>query len=112
MRSVAAGREVGTLRQELQTRYGLTKKRATLIARDQNNKATAVIVRVRQQECGITEALWLHSSAGRHPRPSHVAASRKPYLIDKGMYLEGKWTWPGQEINCRCISKSIVPGFN
>ena len=108
-RSVAAGRDIGGLVKELEQTYGVTRRRASLISRDQNNKATAAITRVRQQQLGITEAIWLHSRGGRHPRPSHVAASGKRYEIAKGMYLDGVWTWPGHEINCRCVPKSIIP---
>ncbi len=112
MSSVQTGRDIGTLAKALQDQYGVTRRRAALIARDQNSKATAAITRARQIELGITEAVWLHSTAGRHPRPSHVAASGKRYDIAKGMYLDGVWTWPGREINCRCVSKSIVSGFD
>nr|WP_277347156.1 phage minor head protein [Collimonas pratensis] len=111
MRSVADGRDLGTLAKGLEDRYGITKRRAALIARDQNNKATATITRVRQDSLGITEAVWMHSHAGKHPRPSHVAANGKRYTIKEGMYLDGVWTWPGREIGCRCISKSVIPGL-
>jgi SPP1 gp7 family putative phage head morphogenesis protein len=108
-RSVAVGGDLGTLSKALQERYGVTKRRAALIARDQNLKSTAVITKTRQQELGITHATWQHSHGGRHPRPEHVAANGKPYEIAKGMFLEGKWVWPGTEINCRCRSRSILP---
>ena len=111
MRSVSQGRKLDELSKELQERYGVTKRRAALIARDQNNKATASMNRVRQQELGITEAIWMHSHGGKHPRPSHMDADGKKYDIAKGMYLDGKWVWPGTEINCRCVSKSVIPGF-
>jgi SPP1 gp7 family putative phage head morphogenesis protein len=108
-RSIATGRDLGTLTKELQARYGITKRRAALISRDQNNKATAVITKTRQQELGITHATWQHSHGGKVPRPEHVKANGKPYEIVKGMFLEGKWVWPGTEINCRCVSRSILP---
>ena len=111
MRSVTQGRNLGDLTDELTQRYGITKRRAALIARDQNNKATSTINKVRQRQLGITQAKWMHSHAGKHPRPSHVAASGKTYDIDKGMYLDGEWLLPGQAINCRCTSKSIIPGL-
>ncbi len=100
MRSVQQGRNLGDLATELTKRYGITKRRAALIARDQNNKATAVFTRVRHQELGITQAAWRHSHAGKHPRPSHVKADGKHYDVEKGMYIDGKWIWPGTEINC------------
>lgn len=111
MRSVQQGRNLGELSDELRKRYGITKRRAALIARDQNNKATATVTRVRQKELGITQAVWKHSHAGKHPRPSHLKADGETYDVDKGMYLDGKWVWPGTEINCRCVSKPIIPGF-
>jgi SPP1 gp7 family putative phage head morphogenesis protein len=111
MRSVQTGRDIGGLREALQDRYDITKRRATTIARDQNSKATSAIVRVRQQELGCTQALWMHSGAGRHPRPSHVAMSGKPYEIAKGVRLDGEIVWPGTAIKCRCTSKTIIPGL-
>jgi SPP1 gp7 family putative phage head morphogenesis protein len=111
MRSVQLGRDMGSLSQELQQQLGVTKRRAAIIARDQNNKATASITKARQLQLGITEAKWLHSAGGRKPRPEHVAFSGKTYDIAKGAFLEGKWVWPGTEINCRCVSISIIPGL-
>jgi SPP1 gp7 family putative phage head morphogenesis protein len=111
MRSITTGRDLEYLHKELTARYGITKRRASLIARDQNNKATATITRVRTQELGLTEAEWMHSHGGKHPRPSHLRADGKRYQIAQGMYLDGKWTWPGVEINCRCVSRPVIPGF-
>lgn len=112
MRSVQKGRDLGGLSQELQARYGITKRRAATISRDQNNKATAVITRVRQKELGITEAVWQHSAGGKHPRASHVAFSGKKYDVTRGAYIDGEYIFPGEMINCRCVSKSVVPGFD
>lgn len=111
MRSVTAGRDIGGLTKALQQQLGVTKRRATVIARNQNGMATATVNKVRQQELGIKKAIWVHSSAGRHPRPEHVAANNHEYDVDKGMWLEQRWTWPGREINCRCVSRSIIPGL-
>ncbi len=112
MRSVARGRDLGTLTKDLQARYGVTRRRAALIARDQNNKATSVMTSARQRDLGITEGIWKHSHAGKVPRPSHVEANGKAFQLDKGMYLDGKWVMPGEEINCRCTWQPIVPGFD
>lgn len=111
MRAVSVGRDLGPMAKALEAQFGVTKRRAALIARHQNNMASAVITRVRQQEAGITEAVWEHSSAGRHPRPEHVAFSGKTYDVKTGAFLEGKWIWPGTEINCRCYSRPVLPGF-
>jgi SPP1 gp7 family putative phage head morphogenesis protein len=111
MRSVTQGRKLDELTTELEQRYQVTKRRAALIARDQNNKATATITKVRQQGLGITQARWMHSAGGKKPRQSHVSANGKLYDVDKGMYIDGAWIRPGELINCRCISQSVIPGF-
>jgi SPP1 gp7 family putative phage head morphogenesis protein len=111
MRSVQQGRNLGELAAELEARYGITKRRAALIARDQNQKATSTLNRSRQKELGITEAIWKHSHAGKEPRPSHLAADGKRYNLEKGMFLDGEWTQVGLQINCRCTSQPIIKGF-
>lgn len=114
MRSVAAGRDLGSLTKVLEERFGMTRRRAAFIARDQNNKATATITRVRQQELGITEAIWVHSRGGKHPRQSHVEASTRKlrYKVSEGAYIDGAWIRPGELPNCRCVSRSVIPGFS
>lgn len=111
MRSVTQGRDLGSLAKDLEARYAVTKRRAALIARDQNNKATATITRVRQQGLGIKQARWMHSRGGKKPRASHVKASGELYDVDKGMYIDGAWIRPGELINCRCVAQSVIPGF-
>jgi uncharacterized protein with gpF-like domain len=111
MRAVQAGSDLGTLAKELEAGYGITKRRAQNIARSQNFMANSTMVKVRQRELGITKAKWLHSAGGKTPRPEHVAFSGKLYDVEKGAFLEGKWTWPGREPNCRCVSISVIPGL-
>lgn len=112
MRSVTQGRDLKGLTEDLQQRYGVTKRRAAFIARDQNNKATATITRVRQQGLGIKQAKWRHSRGGKHPRKSHQEADGQVYDVEKGMYIDGQWIRPGELPNCRCVAISIIPGFD
>lgn len=112
MRSVQRGRDLGQLSEELQKRYVVTKKRAALIARDQNNKATAVLQSTRQQALGIKEGIWRHSRGGKVPRPSHVAATGKRFQLAKGLLVDGKYIMPGEEINCGCTWSAVIPGLD
>lgn len=116
MRSVAAGRDLAPLSKFLQDQYGVTRRRAAFIAIDQNNKATATMTRVRQIELGITEAVWVHSGGGKEPRPTHVAAGarKQRYDVREGWLdpHEGKKIFPGELARCRCVSRSVVPGFS
>lgn len=110
--SVMKGQDMGGLAKELRERYHISLRRAALISRDQNRKATALIENVRRSEVGITHAVWIHSHAVKTPRASHLAFSGKIYELKKGAYLDGKWVWPGTEINCMCLSRAIIPGVN
>ena len=112
MRSVTAGRDLALLTTELREQFGVTKRRARLIALDQNNKATAAFTRVRQVQYDL-QAIWMHSHAGKTPRPTHVKNNGKPYDPDKGWFdpAVGEYIWPGTLPNCRCWSKTIIPHF-
>ena len=109
MRSYSAGRDLETMTKDLRAIHPITKRRAELIARDQSNKANAVVNRTRQMELGITEAVWMHSHAGKTPRPDHVAADGKRYKIAEGCLISGKYIQPGTEINCRCVARPVLP---
>jgi len=111
MRNYAAGRDLKSMVAEIRGRYKVASNRAWLIARDQSNKANSVVQKARQTELGITEAIWLHSHAGRTPRPTHVAMNGKRYEIAKGMYDSAvkKWILPGELISCRCVGRSVLP---
>jgi uncharacterized protein with gpF-like domain len=114
--SVRTGHDMNTLSKQLAEIPGINMRRAALIARDQNNKAKAVLESVRRKELGIKEAIWQHSGGGVTPRPTHVKAGADKVRFDvaKGWYDPAvkKYIWPGTEINCRCVSKAIVPGLS
>lgn len=111
MRSVQRGRDLASLTNELTVRYDITRRRAALIARDQNNKATSVLQATRQKQLGISKGVWRHSHAGKHPRPSHVRADGETFDLAKGLYLDGEWVMPGELVNCRCGWQPIIPGL-
>lgn len=110
MRSVTTGRDLSTMSDALQEQYGVSKRRAAAISLDQNNKCTSAMVAIKQQELGL-QAMWLHSAGGKTPRPSHVKFSGKTYDPKVGALIEGERIWPGEKINCRCVSKTVVPGL-
>lgn len=113
MQSVARGRDLHHLASGLEKQLGVTKRRAALISRDQNSKATAVLTRTRYLEMGITEAIWLHSAGGKVPRPYHVRASGTRYKLATGLDMgdgEGP-VHPGELISCRCVPKPVIAGL-
>jgi uncharacterized protein with gpF-like domain len=116
MRSVQTGRDLGSLTKELVEHHGVTQRRAALIARSQNSMATSALTRARQVELGITQAIWQHSGGGREVRPSHAKAGRdkQRYDVAKGWYDPdvGDYIHPGQLLNCRCVSRPVIPGLS
>lgn len=113
--AVRKGGDLRTLSIDLQKTYGVSSRRAALIARDQNAKAKAIIEATRDQELGITHGIWQHSHAGKEPRPVHVRWGLKQQVFE---LKEGLWdpdeeeqVWPGTLINCRCTWRPIIEGF-
>ena len=111
MRNYTSGRNIRAMADEIRGRYKIASNRAWLIARDQSNKASAVVQRTRQTELGITHSIWLHSHAGKTPRPTHESMNGKQYEVAKGMYDSAvkKWVQPGELIGCRCAGRSVLP---
>lgn len=111
MRGFTKGRDLQLITEELQKRYGITKRRAAFIARDQANKANATVVQARRVELGLFKAIWIHSSGGKHPRPSHVKAGKDKLEFDVriGAEIDGERIQPGYLPNCRCGSRTILP---
>lgn len=110
---VRTGNDLFTVADELQKKYDIAHRRAAFIATDQNHKSKAAMEKAMRLEMGITEADWMHSHAGKEPRPTHVAMDQKTYKIAEGMYDSAvdKMIWPGTEPRCRCTDRARVPGF-
>jgi uncharacterized protein with gpF-like domain len=113
--AVRKGGDLHTLSIGLQKAYGVSARRAALISRDQSAKSKAIIQATREQEIGITHARWVHSHAGKEPRPVHERWGRegKIFALKDGLYDPdaSEQVWPGSLINCRCTWQSIIEGF-
>ena len=127
MESVKGGRAMGKLMEDLHGMVKLerklgeadksllarTQRRIELIARTENNKASAKLNQGRQVELGITTAIWMHSGAGKDPRPEHEEANGTEYDVEEGLPIgdDGEDVLPGECINCRCFNISVIPGL-
>lgn len=114
-RNFLKGRDFASMAEEIKKRGKVTQNRAALIARDQANKATSQMNDARQRELGIRYAVWQHSSAGKEPREKHVRAGREQWVfkIGEGIDFDDAFgtVLPGEAINCRCMSRSIIPAL-
>lgn len=107
-RAVSTGGDLQSLTDWLYKRHDITRRRAILIASDQNTKAVSNITKIRQNEAGVEYAIWRHSGGAHTPRESHVAFSGKVYEVAKGAKIDGEYIYPGQLIHCGCISIPII----
>lgn len=113
LQSICTGRALNILYDALMKIKDMSKRRAQNIALTLNNKATTLIQAEDQQRSGIKYATWIYSGAPCGTFDSaHKLVNGKPYAVNKGMLLNGRWTLPGYEEGCKCYSKSMIIGFD
>lgn len=115
------GPDSATIYKELKHMVGV---RAKLIAEDQNAKIFTDLNTSRMLSSGLKTFIWDHSSAGKTPRPCHVARDGHTFLLTGGPaelhFLDGSDAnyafggkrgdegKPGYAIRCRCRMRPSV----
>lgn len=89
---------------EIQKTFGISQRRAKLIARDQTSKLNSSLTRLRQQEVGVEEYIW-QTSLDERVRPTHKANEGKKFRWDKPSPITGH---PGHDVNCRCVARPVL----
>lgn len=92
---------------ELQEQFGVTQRRAKMIARDQTSKVNGDLNKKRQIEAGFQYFEWVDSSDNR-VRERHEDIANKVTAYGKGIYRwdnpplgsDGKPILPGSDYNC------------
>lgn len=106
LRAKIEGRSVSNLRKDLQKEFGISDRRATLIARDQMAKLTSDLNRRRQEQIGITEYIW-QTSRDERVRPRHRDLDGEQFKWGEPTGAE-EGLPPGQPIQCRCVAIAVV----
>lgn len=102
--------------------FGIAKKRAIIIARDQINKLSGNLTRVRNLELGITEYKWSTSKDERVRHSHEVLDDKICSWLDVNIYknnindkkqlqrlsINATLSNPAQDILCRCVSIPII----
>lgn len=102
-RGLQDGTSIREIQKDIQKSFGITRRRAKLIARDQTTKLNASLTKLRQQEVGVTEYVW-QTSGDERVRPTHRANDGKMFRWDK----PPKTGHPGSEVNCRCVALPVL----
>ncbi len=113
--NVRAGGRPAAVATQLREQFGVTRRRAQLIARDQTAKVNGDLAARRQQSSGLEYFEWIDSDDERVRR-------RHGDIADKvTAYGEGIYRWdnpplsntgvpiiPGSDFQCRCIARPVL----
>jgi SPP1 gp7 family putative phage head morphogenesis protein len=106
-RGLQEGSRFHSMTRDIQERFGITRRRAKLIARDQTSKLNASLTKLRQQELGVEEYIW-QTAGDERVRPTHRAHDGKKFRWDDPPKDTGN---PGTDINCRCVAVPVLEGL-
>ena len=103
----ANGKTPTRMTKDIMRAYGVSKRRAQFIARDQIAKLNGQIQQAQQQDAGITEYVW--STCGdERVRESHRALNGKTFSWNEPpMNSDGRACHPGYDYGCRCIGRPV-----
>ena len=106
-RGLQQGVRFTDISKSLQKSFGITRRRATLIARDQTTKLNSSLTRLRQEEVGIEEYIW-QTSGDERVRPTHRVNDGKKFKWNTPPKVTGH---PGNDVNCRCVAIPVIGNF-
>ena len=94
---------------EIQKVYGMDRRHAQLIARDQTAKLNGAITRRQQEDAGISEYIWSTSGDSR-VRETHAALNNKRFKWNDPPVVDaktGRRCHPGEDYQCRCVALAV-----
>lgn len=105
-RGLQEGSNIKTITEVIEKSFGITRRRAKTIARDQTAKLNASLTKLRQQELGVESYEW-QTSGDERVRESHRKNDGKIFRWDSPPAATGH---PGNDVNCRCVAIPILDG--
>lgn len=109
-RGARAGLHHTEVAKQIAQQFGVTKRRAAVIARDQIGKLNGELNQIRQTNLGVKRYRW-STSQDERVRASHrtlngtIQLWTKPPVVDP---RTGERGHPGQPIQCRCAAIAII----
>lgn len=103
LQNLTAGGAAKDLQTKLVEDFGIARRRAALIARDQTATLVSDMNRFRQQQAGVEKYRW-QTSRDERVRATHRANEGKIF----------EWAsppstgHPGHEVNCRCVAIAVI----
>lgn len=123
-RGLQDGTSFESIAELIEKSFGITRRHAKLIARDQSAKLNGSLTKLRQQEVGIQEFVW-QTAGDERVRPDHrVLDGKLCKWNDPTVYFDestNKWekrskiggtlVQPSQDVNCRCVAVPHIEGL-
>lgn len=112
LRSMTQGTDLQDIIDELKQTGKERKNKAKFIARNQIANFNSISTKIRAQNLGIQEAIWI-TSRDERVRKCHQVRDGKRFDLAEGLYssCDGKKLLPGTDYNCRCDYRLIIPEF-
>jgi SPP1 gp7 family putative phage head morphogenesis protein len=113
LEDAGSGTRVETIRNRLMEDEGVSKRQASLIARDQTLALNSRITSLRHQAAGITEFIW-RTSGDASVRPTHRKLEGKRFKYGEPPVSEkdGSRGRPGEKWQCRCTMEPVIEGLD
>lgn len=101
------GKSTTQISKEVRERYGVGKRKANLLARDQIAKLNGQLAQKQQQDAGCEEYIWSTSEDSR-VRDSHRVLDGKKFRWDTPPDVGGgRHCNPGEDYQCRCVALPV-----
>ena len=110
LRGMALGKSIGEIISEFDAEALKVKSKARFIARNQIANFNGISTKIRAQKLGMKEAIWV-TARDERVRPCHMVRDGKKFLLSEGLFssCDNKTLMPGQDFQCRCTMRIIVP---
>lgn len=107
----ANGLRVEELAGQIKDRFGVSDRRAELLARDQSLKLNAQINQHRQRSAGVTQYRW-RTVGDERVRPMHSVLNGTVHSWEAPPEVApGRNEHPGGDYQCRCAADPILPDW-
>ncbi|EKT4497371.1 minor capsid protein [Pseudomonas putida] len=114
MANMRSGMRPSFIEKALQEQFGVTQRRAKMIARDQTSKIQGELAEKQQKGAGFEYFQWIDSDDQR-VRHRHHEIANKVTAYGKGIYRwddlplsdKGVPIKPGSDYSCRCIARPV-----
>lgn len=102
-----SGKSTTNIVKDLQSQYGMDKRHARLIARDQTAKLNFEIMQNQQRDAGVLKYEW-SGALDKRERASHRALEGKVFSWDDPPETDGgRKCHPGEDYQCRCCALPV-----